>query len=204
MTERKHSPRSRPATPQEIKAFTHPLRMRMYRILNDRGQATASMLARETGESTGQTSYHLRQLAKYGFIEEVPGEGTGRERWWRAIGFSLDEGPGAPEPEVAHTVNRWMVEKEFDTITSALAELENAGSVWHSASVLSSSTTWLTHEELEALSQELLDVVERHTDAARGRREATGPAPAHQAVREGERRARIFVSAVPVPLAPQD
>ena len=88
MAERKTH--SRPATAQQIKAFAHPLRMQLYRLLSDQGQATASVLARETGESTGQTSYHLRQLAKFGFVEEVPGEGTARERWWRAVGFSYD------------------------------------------------------------------------------------------------------------------
>lgn len=204
MSERKTQPKSRPATPQEIKAFTHPLRMEMYRILSDRGQATASMLAKETGESTGQTSYHLRQLEKYGFIEEVEGEGTARQRWWRAIGFSFDDSAGAPEPLVAHTVNRWMVEKEFETINAALVELESPESTWHEASVLSSSSAWFTREELQALSGELLDVVSRHSDAAQDRRGVDGAAPAHRAVREGERRTRVFISALPLPRPPAE
>ena len=37
-----------------------------------------------TGESSA-TSYHLRQLAAYGFVVEDPGHGRGRERYWRAV-----------------------------------------------------------------------------------------------------------------------
>ena len=37
----------------------------------------------------------------------MPGEGTGRERWWRAIGFSLDEGPGAPDADLARIFDKF-------------------------------------------------------------------------------------------------
>ena len=40
---------------------------------------------RRLGESSGSTSYHLRRLAAFGFVEEVPGQSPGRERWWRAL-----------------------------------------------------------------------------------------------------------------------
>jgi DNA-binding MarR family transcriptional regulator len=63
------------ADPAVLKAFSHPLR---------RGPATATTLAAELGVNTGTTSYHLRELTKHGFVEENPGTGHGRERWWRA------------------------------------------------------------------------------------------------------------------------
>ena len=64
---------SRSVTAREVRALAHPLRLRMLECLLDGGPATASMLARELGESSGATSYHLRILAKYGFIEEADG-----------------------------------------------------------------------------------------------------------------------------------
>ncbi|NHB85890.1 hypothetical protein G7085_18660 [Tessaracoccus sp. HDW20] len=126
MSERKTQPKSRPATPQEIKAFTHPLRMEMYRILTDRGQATASMLAKETGRAPARratTCGNSRSTAS-----------SRRSRGGHRAG-ALVEGDRVlvrrqrrcPEPLVAHTVNRWMVEKEFDTIKAALVELEAPG-----------------------------------------------------------------------------
>lgn len=53
--------------------------------LRQRGPATASMLAARLGESSGATSYHLRQLAAHGFVEDAPDRGKGRERWWQAV-----------------------------------------------------------------------------------------------------------------------
>ncbi|MEU7002159.1 helix-turn-helix domain-containing protein [Nonomuraea sp. NPDC046570] len=70
--------------PQVLKAVTHPLRSRMLGLLRAEGPATASELGRKVGESSGLTSYHLRELAKYGFIEEDPEQRDGRERRWRA------------------------------------------------------------------------------------------------------------------------
>lgn len=70
--------------PQALKVVAHPLRGRLLGLLRTEGPATASELGRKTGESSGSTSYHLRELFKYGFIEEDPGGCDGRERRWRA------------------------------------------------------------------------------------------------------------------------
>ena len=53
------------------------------RALRTRGPLTATQAARLLGESSGTCSFHLRQLAKYGLVEETGG-GTGREKPWRA------------------------------------------------------------------------------------------------------------------------
>jgi hypothetical protein len=57
------------------------LRLRLLDLLRFEGSSTATLLAGRVGESSGATSYHLRQLARYGYIEEAPRQG-GRERWW--------------------------------------------------------------------------------------------------------------------------
>lgn len=67
-----------------LRALRHPLRQRILRQLHRHGPATATSLARALGENTGATSYHLRQLAAHGFVEDDPRPGGGRERWWRA------------------------------------------------------------------------------------------------------------------------
>lgn len=69
--------------PEQLKALTHPLRVRLLKELRANGPATASLLGARLGESSGSTSYHLRQLERHGFVEEVPDSGTGRDRWWR-------------------------------------------------------------------------------------------------------------------------
>jgi DNA-binding transcriptional ArsR family regulator len=72
---------SRSLGAREVRALAHPLRLRMLESLQD-GPATASMLARELGESSGATSYHLRALAAAGLIVEDLQRRKGRERWW--------------------------------------------------------------------------------------------------------------------------
>lgn len=73
-----------------LKALAQPRRQRMLQHLTVQGPATSATLARALGLNTGATSYHLRELARYGFVEEVDqptetGGGHGRERWWRAV-----------------------------------------------------------------------------------------------------------------------
>lgn len=69
--------------PARLKALAHPMRRLMLRHLNVHGSATSTTLGELLGAKTGTTSYHLRQLEKHGFIEEIPERSTGRERWWR-------------------------------------------------------------------------------------------------------------------------
>ena len=70
--------------PRVLRALAHPLRNALLGLLRSEGPSTASKLGQRLGESSGSTSYHLRRLAALGFVEEVPGRGTARERWWRA------------------------------------------------------------------------------------------------------------------------
>lgn len=68
-----------------LKALTHPDRLTMLGILRLEGPQTATGLARRLGLNSGATSYHLRQLARHGFIATDPARGNRRERWWMAI-----------------------------------------------------------------------------------------------------------------------
>ena len=70
---------------RSLHGLAHPLRLRLRAELVEHGPATATQLAARTGESSGATSYHLRQLATYGFVVDEPSRGKGRERYWRAV-----------------------------------------------------------------------------------------------------------------------
>src|SRR5690348_3555258 len=105
-----------------LRGIAHPLRVRLLNLLREDGPSTATRLAERTGQSSGATSYHLRQLAQYGFVEEDPTRDGGRERWWRATTqtTSLDaatyrEAPAETEAylravaaEYADRVDRWL------------------------------------------------------------------------------------------------
>ena len=73
---------ARDPTRVQMWAMAHPLRLEILGLLAE-GPATASMLGRRLGESSGSTSYHLRVLERAGAVVEDPELGTRRERWWR-------------------------------------------------------------------------------------------------------------------------
>src|SRR6476620_8214174 len=67
-----------------LRALSHPTRLKMLMLLRLEGPATATSLAGKLQLNTGATSYHLRQLAEHGFIEEDAERGDARDRWWKA------------------------------------------------------------------------------------------------------------------------
>ena len=83
--------------PGRLKALSHPLRRRILHQLRAHGPATSTTIGEVLGANTGTTSYHLRQLEKYGFIEEIPERSSGRERWWRGAQSPRDLRMPAPE-----------------------------------------------------------------------------------------------------------
>lgn len=95
----------RPATPQELKALSHPLRVRIVRLCGDR-ELTNKQLADRLGVDPGTAYYHVRQLVDAGFLEpaevrtggtgalEKPYRSTGRT-WWLSVPLEdLDLGEG--------------------------------------------------------------------------------------------------------------
>src|SRR3712207_131533 len=82
MAERHHPPNVHDV--ESLRAVAHPVRNKLLALLRYEGPATASQLGRRLDESSGSTSYHLRQLARYGFVEEDPEQPNRRDRRWRA------------------------------------------------------------------------------------------------------------------------
>src|SRR4051795_2876431 len=67
--------------PRAMRAYAHPIRLRLLGLLRRHGPLTATQAAARLGESSGTTSFHLRQLAKYGFCEPAGGgQGGGEAR----------------------------------------------------------------------------------------------------------------------------
>lgn len=87
--------------PKVFRALAHPLRMRIDEQLSLKGPMTATELSELLGESPSNCSFHLRTMAKYGFIQEAEG-GKGRERRWKGKSgyFGVDEEDLDPEAKV--------------------------------------------------------------------------------------------------------
>jgi DNA-binding transcriptional ArsR family regulator len=142
-----------------LKALAHPLRIRLLETLSRYGAQTASSLAARLGESSGSTSYHLRQLARHGLVCEVEGRGTARERWWeRPPGPLVVTTPELAASPATRTAAR-LVSREFERgRAEALAEFMDHGVdlldlQWTEAAIISTSSLHLTVEQLREVSE---------------------------------------------------
>ena len=140
---------------ESLKALSHPLRVQIVNALSIYGPATASGLAERFGESSGATSYHLRQLERHGFIREVEGKGTGRERWWERVPGALNIGSSAAEETPAGRSAAQLIFREFrQTADRLLVDFTERGpellpKEWMDTSEVTTANARLTLEQLQ-------------------------------------------------------
>jgi DNA-binding transcriptional ArsR family regulator len=149
-----------------LRALAHPLRNRLLGLLRLDGPSTATLLGQRVGESSGSTSYHLRQLAAYGFVEELPGHGTGRERWWQArhrmTSWQADDVTGQPGgDEVQDEMTRLQVTGHGRVLDAWLQQRAALGPAWTTAASINDYALRLTPEQARTLADELLAVLDR-------------------------------------------
>ena len=126
-----------------------------------------SMLAAKLGESSGATSYHLRQLADFGFIEEDKERGSGRERWWRAAHDSsyFDEASLSGDPDMALLGVEYLRAVAKGTSARIVQWIEaqpKAPEAWAHSGTMSDWALRLTPDQARDLGNELQAVIERY------------------------------------------
>jgi DNA-binding transcriptional ArsR family regulator len=157
-----------------LRALTHPVRIALIEALLLGGAMTATEVGERIGESPTTCSFHLRQLARYGFVEEAGG-GKGRARPWRltSVGMQFATAHDDPETEMAAgALVRMLRERQFGRYLTWLETNKNFPREWRDAAGSSENLIYLTAGELEELSQEVLALLlprfrERLTDPAR-------------------------------------
>jgi DNA-binding MarR family transcriptional regulator len=187
-----------------LKALAHPLRTQLWDALMA-GPATASQLAERLGESSGLTSYHLRQLAKHGFIEEDPGRGTARERFWRCVEADTrisQEHANTPAGREALAIfgDEWLRLRFRSAARYHERRRSGLEPEWSGAAVDTGAYYDATRDELAEMVQEYTDLLARWGERFGGRRDGDRPA----GTRTVEVQFRAFprdpqTSAVPVP-----
>jgi DNA-binding transcriptional ArsR family regulator len=143
-----------------LRALAHPVRIALIEILSVAGPMTATEVGEQIGESPTTCSFHLRQLAKYGFVEEAGG-GKGRARPWRmtSIGFSFARTHDDPQAEIAADVlSRVLRERQLGRHQEWLASKASYSREWREAAEESEWACYLTAEELKQLNEDLLGV----------------------------------------------
>ncbi|MEV0526559.1 helix-turn-helix domain-containing protein [Streptomyces sp. NPDC050439] len=153
-----------------LKALAQPRRQQMLQHLTVHGPATSATLARALGLNTGATSYHLRELARYGFVEETAGTGHGRERWWRAIPgdrrFPPRSKQNAETRLVMDELNHLSYAADlelFEQLQRDACDTEGAGlGEWADAFPYSRGTIRLTLPELREFFEEYIALLNRY------------------------------------------
>jgi DNA-binding MarR family transcriptional regulator len=157
-----------------LRALTHPVRIAIIETLKLGGALTATQLGEQIGESPTTCSFHLRQLAKYGFVEEAGG-GKGRARPWKmtSIGMHIHDSHGDPETEIAAAaLSRLLTDREISRYQAWQRSSASYPREWREAAGNGEWILFLTPDELQQLNEELVEVIiprfrERFTDPSK-------------------------------------
>jgi hypothetical protein len=152
--------------PRALRAYAHPVRMALMGLLRTEGPLTATRAAEILGESSGTCSFHLRQLAKYGLVEETGG-GTGRQKPWRATSLFTSVPPTADTPEGTAAVGSFysvLAESYFDRLRDWLTERGREPEPWQEAAIFGDRFLYLTPEELASLGARIGELLDAYTE----------------------------------------
>jgi DNA-binding transcriptional ArsR family regulator len=185
--------------PTAIRALAHPLRLDLLDLLVGIGPATAARCGRILGVPQANCSFHLRQLAKYGFVEDAgPGDDK-RERQWRVPDPRLsfrsgqDAGPDEQQPGqvmAEQQLHQVLVERALQQILDYGRRQPGEQSEWRDKGGLVSGVALLTAAEAAEVKAQWKALLEPYfaRAVAGGLR-----------LQAGQRHVRYFMAAAPLP-----
>jgi DNA-binding transcriptional ArsR family regulator len=148
--------------PRALRAVAHPTRLRLLALLRREGPLTATQAGERIGESPASCSFHLRQLAKWGLVEEAGG-GTGRQRPWKASASGHEwapRGASAESTEAGDLLSRVVVEGWFEEALRWVDRRRDETEEWVDAAFFGDQTLYLTPAELDDLSRRIGELLE--------------------------------------------
>lgn len=165
--------------PRALRALAHPIRLALVGLLRAEGPLTATQAGERLGESSASCSFHLRQLARYGLVEDAGG-GRGRERPWRATARSTQWPDIAPTGEMAAAAQLFefvVAEHYFQQTLRWVERRHDEPPEWQEAAQFGDTTLHVTAAELAEIKREVYALVspyvermERHELRPRGAR----------------------------------
>src|SRR5882757_2114641 len=182
--------------PRALRALTSPVRLRILERLYLDGPLTATELSEPVGESPANCSWHLRELARYGFVEEAGG-GKGRQRPWRAVAANLTWGADDERGELAAAgvaATAFLRDQAATAVKEWAVWRRDEPADWRRAAFDGQTLVWLTVEELGEFNRILGELMNRYDERTRD----------PSARPEGARAIRLVASGIPAdPLPPE-
>jgi predicted ArsR family transcriptional regulator len=154
-----------------MRALAHPVRMALIELFAVHPTLTATQASQALGESPANCAFHLRTLAKYGFVEEAGG-GRGRERPWRASTKSqrIRLRSSDLDSEQARVAAGALEQVWHDRLLARIGDVfanRRWSPEWEAAAGSSLTMAFLTPAELQTVRDEIGEVVLRHWDERR-------------------------------------
>jgi DNA-binding transcriptional ArsR family regulator len=142
--------------PRALRALAHPTRLELVGLLRQEGPLTATQAGERIGESPSSCSFHLRQLAKWGLVEEAGG-GRGRERPWQATARYTSW--SASHSEAATALSTIIVERYYADLFGWLERMPDEAPEWREAHQLGDVVVHLTPDELREVGRRIWDLL---------------------------------------------
>jgi DNA-binding transcriptional ArsR family regulator len=178
--------------PTAIRALAHPLRLDLMELLAAVGPATAAHCGRTLGTSQANCSFHLRQLAKYGFVEDAGPGPDRRERRWRIPEPRPTLHIAAGRSGVQRELERLVIEREARAMVDHLDREPEPG--WQDMPGPVTAVAVVSLTEAVQLRQKWKDLLEPYLARTASRTR-----------RSDQRHVRYFMAATPLPpLDPED
>ncbi|WP_194900045.1 winged helix-turn-helix domain-containing protein, partial [Catenulispora pinisilvae] len=152
--------------PTVIRAVAHPIRLDLMELMGREGRLTTADAARELGISHGLASHHLRQLAKYGFVEQIEGKDN-RERPWRLVFTSQRIQGTDANPDLADAADvyeRIAAERAVARFIDWQRRRGGWSAAWNQQAGLGQTNVYLTFDELAGLNGAINDLITRYVD----------------------------------------
>ena len=162
-----------------LRVLTHPTRLALIEAIGLSGALTATQASGLVGESPTACAYHLRMLARHGFVEEAGG-GHGRERPWRMaqVGISFDENSDDPAVALAgRTLSTMLTEHWIDRIRAFERDKPRFPREVVQAASTRQSVAFATPAELAQLGGEILALMSRYVDRINPENRPPGTVP---------------------------
>jgi len=152
--------------PRTMRAITHPVRLALIEALLLEGPLTATRASEIIGESPTTCSFHFRQLAKYGFVEEAGG-GPGRLRPWRLshLGMNFSDLHEDPETAVAaRALDQMLRDRFFAHLQAFYDNRSSYPREWQEVTGGSEFILHITPAELRALDEQITELLRSYSD----------------------------------------
>lgn len=148
--------------PRAMRALAHPLRLDLIEALTVLGPATAAACARHLGSTQALCSFHLRQLAKYGFVEQAADSGDRRERPWRLT--DIEQSWSGEDDPAADQLDRVFLQREADKMLRWVDRSKAEPPEWRRAAFVGGATLPVTADELADIAAQLRAVLAPYVD----------------------------------------